>query len=124
MVEAASKCLSLQAPVLLVASDTPYPEPLHAARPLADSFGLALVLTPQASARSLGALDIGLVGAEAAQPLTVCRETSLEFLRAHIPAAHALPLLQAIARGTGPQTLRIDYLPELQLQVDVCPAAA
>jgi hypothetical protein len=124
MVEAASKCLSLQAPVLLVASDTPYPEPLHATRPLADGFGVALVLTPQASAHSLAALDIALVGAAAAQELTVCSEASLEFLRAHTPAAHALPLLQAIARGAERQTLLIDYLPALRLQVDVGPAAA
>ena len=118
LVEAASKSLSLRAPVLLVASDTPYPEPLHATRPLADSFGLAMVLAPQASGTSLAALDIALVSADSA-PLSVCSEASLEFLRAHTPAAHALPLLQALARRTAGQSLRIDYLPALALQVDV-----
>jgi hypothetical protein len=124
MVEAASKCLTLQVPVLLVASDTPYPEPLHATRPLADSFGLALVLTPRASASSLASLDIALVDANTAPPLSVCSEPSLEFLRAHTPAAHALPLLQALARGPGRCSLQIDYLPSLGLQVNVDPVTA
>jgi Beta-ketoacyl synthase, N-terminal domain len=119
LVEAASTCLSLRAPVLLVASDTPYPEPLHATRPLADSFGMALVLTPQASARSIAALHIALVGVDTAQPLSLCNEDSLEFLRAHTPAAHALPLLHALAQGHGMHTLLIDYLPALRLRVDV-----
>ena len=123
LVEAASKCLSLRAPVLLVASDTPYPEPLHATRPLADSFGLAMVLTPQVSAGSFASLDMALVGADAAQPISVCSEASLEFLRAHTPAAHALPLLQALARRRRRDTLLIDYLPSLRLQVDVDPIA-
>jgi Beta-ketoacyl synthase, N-terminal domain len=124
LVEAAAKSLSLQAPVLLVASDTPYPEPLHATRPLPDSFGLALVLTPQATSCSLAALDIALVGPDVAKPLSVCEQESLEFLRAHTPAARALPLLQALARGRGRQTLLIDYLPRLSLQVDVSVNAA
>jgi Beta-ketoacyl synthase, N-terminal domain len=119
LVEAASTSLSLQAPVLLVASDTPYPEPLHATRPLADSFGMALVLTQQALAHSLAALDIALVGVDPAKPLSICNEESLEFLRAHTPAAHGLPLLQALARGHGSQALLIDYLPTLRLQLDV-----
>lgn len=119
LVEAASKSLSLQMPVLLVASDTPYPEPLHAMRPLADSFGLALVLTPQASVASLAALDIALVGADPQVPLSTCAEASLEFLRTHMPAAHALPLLQALARRAARQSLRIDYLPTLVLQVEI-----
>jgi hypothetical protein len=122
LVEAATKSLAMQVPVLLVASDTPYPEPLHATRPLADSFGLALVLTPQATAGSMAALQIELVDAGSA-PLSVCSDASLEFLRAHTPAAHALPLLQALARGAAGQSLRIDYLTGLALQVDVGRAA-
>ena len=125
LVEAASKSLSLQVPVLLVASDTPYPEPLHATRPLADSFGMALVLTPKASARSLAALQIALVADDPAAPCTACEDASLEFLRAHTPAAHGLPLLQALARKGERQSLLIDYLPSLGLQMDVTsPGAA
>ena len=124
LVEAAAKSLSLRAPVLLVASDTPYPEPLHATRPLADSFGVALVLTPQATARSLAALQIGLVGANHEAPISLCEDASLECLRAHTPAAHALPLLQALARRERRQSLLIDYLPALRLQADVAGISA
>ena len=119
LLEAASQCLTTQAPVLLVASDTPYPEPLHAMRPLADSFGMAMVLTPQAGDASLAALEITLVDAQAVPP-SVCTEPLLEFMRTHTPAAHALPLLQALARGaSGRTTLCIDYLPTLAMQIDV-----
>ena len=137
LIEAGSKVLSLQMPVLLVASDTPYPEPLHAARPLADSFGMALVLTPQATAQSLAALHIALVDASGAGPFSTCEDPSLESLRANTPAARALPLLQALAHGRehgrehghghgheqGRQTLVIDYLPALSLQLDLTLAA-
>ncbi len=119
LIEAGSKVLSLKVPVLLVASDTPYPEPLHAKRPLADSFGLALVLTPEASAQSLAALRIALVHSSEAGPFSVCDDPSLESLRASTPAARALPLLQALAREPGRRTLVIDYLPTLRLQLDV-----
>ena len=131
LIEAASQCLTTQAPVLLVGSDTPYPEPLHTMRPLADSFGMAMVLTPQAgdasleapaapaSLASLASLEITLVDS-LETPSSVCTEPLLEFLRAHTPAAHALPLLQALARGApGRTTLSIDYLPTLAMQIDV-----
>jgi hypothetical protein len=123
LVEAAAKCLSMNVPVLLVASDTPYPEPLHATRPLADGFGVALLLAPEESADALAALDIALIDAAgdsaSAQPISRCDGASLEFLRAHTPAAHALPLLQALARGVDAPALSIDYLPSLRLRVGV-----
>ena len=46
LLEAAAQCLSTQAPVLLVACDVPYPQPLHALRPLPDVFALALIVAP------------------------------------------------------------------------------
>ncbi|KNZ32023.1 MAG: 3-oxoacyl-ACP synthase [Methylibium sp. NZG] len=123
LLEAATQCLSMQAPVLLVGSDTPYPEPLHATRPLADSFGMAMVLTPMAADTTLASLQIDLVDAATAPP-SVCSEASLEFLRAHTPAARALPLLQALARDTGNepgQALHIEYLPTLALKIRATP---
>ncbi|MDP3224081.1 MAG: beta-ketoacyl synthase chain length factor, partial [Rubrivivax sp.] len=53
LVEAAVQCVSTGAPVLLVACDVPYPEPLHAVRPVADVFALALVLAPAGGGRQL-----------------------------------------------------------------------
>ena len=55
LLEALTQIAVSGAPVLLVAYETPYPEPLHAKRPLPDAFGVALVLTPAAEAASLRA---------------------------------------------------------------------
>ena len=105
-------------PLLLVASDSPYPEPMHTSRPLPDHFGLALLLTPQATERSLAALTIELVDAQA--PASICSDASLDALRHAIPAAAALPLLVALAQpGAGPQRVVLDYLADTRLQIDI-----
>jgi hypothetical protein len=86
-------------PLLLVASDTPYPEPLHAARPLPDTMGVALVLAPADAAEGAQArLAVELLPSVQAGPVTGCRARGLEDLRRSVPAARALPLLEAIAR--------------------------
>lgn len=105
LLEAAAQCTSMQAPVLLVACDVPYPEPLHAVRPLPDSFALALVLVPakQAGRR----LRVALAGDAAP---TTCAHAGLEALRREIPAARALPLLQALA-GASAAALVLEGLP-------------
>jgi len=84
-------------PITLVAYDLPYPEPLHQVRPIEDLFAVALVLTPQPTARTCAALTItaGQSGVAAA-PM---RDAGLERLRIGNPAARALPLLAAIAAG-------------------------
>jgi hypothetical protein len=116
---ALAQMLTLRAPLLLVASDTPYPEPLNATRPLPDSMGVGLVLAPQSVAdqrRSLATLHVRLLPMTQAGPLTPCREASLEQLRGRIPAARALPLLEAIARH-DPARVVLPTGPQLALQV-------
>ncbi len=93
LLEAAAQCASTQAPVLLVACDLPYPPPLHALRPLLDAMAVALVLLPQAGARTT-ALRLWL---DPATAITRCEHSGLEALRQAIPTARALPLLQALA---------------------------
>ncbi|MEQ1686579.1 MAG: beta-ketoacyl synthase chain length factor [Burkholderiaceae bacterium] len=118
LIEAATSVALSGAPILLVASDTPYPEPLHAARPLPDNFGIALVLSATRSERSLASLSIELV--PGASTPTACTDASLEALRVAIPAACGLPLLQALARGEEQQqTLALTYLPTLTLKVSL-----
>ncbi|MEO8805703.1 MAG: beta-ketoacyl synthase chain length factor [Burkholderiaceae bacterium] len=118
LIEAATSVALSGAPILLVASDTPYPEPLHTARPLPDNFGLALVLSATRSARSLASLRIELTPGRGAP--TACGDVSLEALRCAIPAACGLPLLQALARDEEhAQPLVLTYLPTLRLHVDV-----
>ena len=118
LIEAATSVALSGAPILLVASDTPYPEPLHAARPLPDNFGIALVLSATRSERSLASLSIELVPGQATP--TACGDMSLEALRCAIPAACGLPLLQALARSEEHvQPLVLAYLPTLGLNVAV-----
>ena len=117
LIEAATLVRLGGAPLLLVASDSPYPEPLHSTRPLPDHFGLALLLSPVATDRSLAAMTVSLVGAD--PPLSTCDDASLDALRRAIPAACGLPLLAALARPRAPQQLVLDYLPTMHLQIDL-----
>jgi hypothetical protein len=116
LLEAAVQVVAWQRPVLLVAADVPYPEPLHAVRPLTAPFGVAMLLAPQRGARSLAALTPTLAPASAA--VDGCDDAGLEALRVGVPAARSLPLLQALARG-GTHTAVLDHLPGCPLQVDV-----
>jgi hypothetical protein len=104
-------------PVLLVAYDAPYPEPLLAKRPVRDAFGLALLLAPRSGARALANLEVTLTDA-APEALA---DAGLEALRRAIPAARCLPLLGLLARGARGATV-IEYLggPQLALQVAPC----
>lgn len=101
-------------PVLLVAYDSEYPEPLHAKRDTPDCGGVALLLSAQRSAASLASITVSPSRA----PAEVMGDAAMEGLRQNIPALRALPLLQRLARGTaGPVVL--DYLAPMQLQVDL-----
>jgi hypothetical protein len=115
LLEAAVQCAATSAPVLLVACDVPYPEPLHTVRPVADVFAVALVVAPAGAGRRL---RIGMAGDEA--PGT-CGHAALEALRAGIPAARALPLLQALA-GLAASEVVVEGLSGQSLRV--CVAAA
>lgn len=103
-------------PVLLIAYDAEYPEPLHAVRPVPDAGGIALLLSPVQGAKSLARIEAVLDET----PATPMADPDLEQLRGAIPALRGLPLLAAIAAGhTGPVAL--DYLPPLQLALQVAP---
>lgn len=110
LLEAAVQCAATGAPVLLVACDVPYPEPLHTTRPVADVFAVALLIAPAGAGRRLQ-LDI----APQASP-SRCSDAALEAVRRGIPAARSLPLLQALAgsaaaevvvEGPSGQSLRV-----------------
>ncbi|MFO1293478.1 MAG: beta-ketoacyl synthase chain length factor [Rubrivivax sp.] len=102
LLEAAVQCAHTGRSVLFVAVDVPYPEPLHALRPLADSFALAFVLAP-ARQPGLARLRIGTT----TESETCCLHDALEPLRRQIPAARALPLLERLAAGPGGSAGRI-----------------
>ncbi|MBF5014413.1 beta-ketoacyl synthase chain length factor [Burkholderia pseudomultivorans] len=101
-------------PSLLIAYDTDYPEPLHAVRPIADAFGVALVLAPDANATTLARIDVQLTDA----PATMLAHAELEALRTGNPAARVLPLLDALAARRTTRVV-LDYLDDTRVQVDV-----
>lgn len=120
LLEAVTQAVVEGTPVLLVAYDTDYPEPLHSKRPIPDTLGVALVLSPQPSERSLARLCLNAASCLTDTPADVLEQPDLEFLRQTIPAARALPLLRAIARGDT-ASLAISYLDQLQLAVEIAP---
>ena len=116
LVEAATSVALGTAPLLLVASDSTYPEPLHAKRPLPDPFGVGLLLAPAPGPHSIAALRIQL-GAPGA-PGDRCDDPALDALCGAVPAAAALPLLVALARRR-PCTVRLDWQPGTQVRVEL-----
>lgn len=103
-------------PTLLIAYDSEYPEPLHAKRDTPDCGGVALLLTPERTARSLARIDVNPSTAAAAN----LANGDLESLRCNIPALRSLPLLQMLARGEA-GSICLDYLPPMQLSVNLQP---
>lgn len=101
---------------LLIAYDMPYPEPMHAKRPLPAAFGIALALMPKRSAQSLARIEVSLANA-APDGLA---EPGLEALRRSVPCARGLPLLQAVASGNA-GTVVLDYLVPLSLAIMIEP---
>jgi hypothetical protein len=105
-------------PVLLIAYDAPYPEPLRAKRPVLDAFGVGLLLAPAVTARSLAWIEIE-PGAQAPSPLD---DAALEAVRRGIPSARCLPLLGLLARAER-GTAALEYLDDLRLAVALQPCA-
>jgi len=102
--------------VLLIAYDATYPEPLRAARPVPDAFGVALLLAPAATGASLARVELGLD----TRPGEALDDAGLEALRREIPTARALPMLARVARAQAGEVV-LAYLEDLSLSVEVRP---
>jgi hypothetical protein len=114
LLEALSQLACGARAVLLLAYDADYPPPLYAKRPIPDAFGVALLLVPERRAADLPRLQLTLSEAPAAS----MDHAALESLRASIPAARSLPLLEQLAqRRSG--TVVLDYLETARLAVEV-----
>jgi hypothetical protein len=103
-------------PVLLIAYDASYPEPMHSVRPIPDAFGVALLLAPRASDPRVPHLE--LTWSEA--PADRMAHAGLESLRSSIPAARSLPLLALLARAESGRVL-IDYSDGARIALEVSP---
>jgi hypothetical protein len=120
LLEAMTQCVVEDSAVLLVAYDTEYPQPLFGKRGIPDSMGVALVIAPQSNERSLARLTLDGASFLTTAAADTMDDAPLEALRRTIPAARALPLLQAIAaRQSG--TVTLDYLEPMRFAVGVAP---
>lgn len=115
LLEAAAQCAHGGHPLLFVAADVPYPEPLHAVRPVADSMAVALLLAPPGEAATWV-----LRAAPCAEPVTPCAHEGLERLRRTIPAARALPLLALLATRSAGRVV-VEAADDWRLGLDIRP---
>ena len=58
LLEAVTQSVVDDSPVLLVAYDTEYPQPLHGVRPIPDTMGVALLLAPSSQGSGLAMLEL------------------------------------------------------------------
>lgn len=114
LLEAGAQALATGGNVALIAYDLPYPAPLDTVRPIGAPFAVALLLSPAQTPQSLAKLEIDLT----APPPSPCAAPELEALRQTIPAARALPLLEAVAKG-GTSGFTLDYLDDLALTIQL-----
>lgn len=112
LLEAITHALADQSPVLLVCSDIAGVYPLLEETACTQSFGCALVLSPQPGEATLASLDVTLAPGHA---VVDALPESLDGLRNDNPSADALSLLTLLARGGG--RCQVDAAPKLFLQV-------
>ncbi len=116
LLEALSQLACGAPAVLLLAYDANYPQPLYALRPIPDAFGIALLLVRSDTGTGLPQLQATLSDAAAA-PM---EQPALESLRASIPAARGLPLLERLAQRRAGSVV-LDYLDSARMVVEVRP---
>jgi len=120
LLEAMTQCAVEDRAVLLVVYDTEYPEPLFSKRPLPDTMGVALVIAPRRSDRSVASIALDSGDYMTTSAADTMAEPALEALRQSIPAARGLPLLECIARKQS-RTVVLAYLDGAQCKVEVAP---
>lgn len=120
LLEAMVQAVVEDRPVLLLAYDTEYPEPLRDVRPIPHTMGVALLVSPRPGPRTVARISLPRDAAFTTTPARTMDEPLLEQLRSAIPTARSLPLLQALASGE-PASVVIDYLDGLRLAMRVEP---
>lgn len=106
--EAATQAVFNNEACLLVCYDTAYPMPMHAIRPISDTAGVALVISPRSTNNyQYPGISIGL-------------ETIATPRASDIPALNALPLLRHLAQSKA-GTVNLYYQPECSLAVSITP---
>lgn len=116
LLETITQVVTDQVSTILIAADSPYPEPLHHARPIPDAFGLSMAFSPNQTKQSVAKIQICLTH----EPTTELADPALESLRAAIPAARGLPIITTIAQKQS-KTISLDYLDHTQISVEITP---
>ncbi|BCA55720.1 hypothetical protein W02_28600 [Nitrospira sp. KM1] len=116
LLEAAAQTCVDHRPVMLIASDLPFPFPLYALRPIEHAFSVAILMTPDAGR---GALMQWQIQIGAREPAT-SDPAGLPAGLYRNPAARCLPLLRTLAcRST--ETVVLDYLDNNSVTVSCQP---
>ena len=118
LLDAATQAATESAPVALVAYDHPYPEPLHAKRPILDAFAVSLVLCAERTRLAIAELTLSLAPVEGGT--TPMLNADLEMVRTGIPAGRSLPLLATLAQRSAAELL-FENGAMTQLHVAVAP---
>jgi beta-ketoacyl synthase-like protein len=101
-------------PVLVIAYDAPYPQPLHGARPIDDTFAVAFMLSAPSAAAKGPRIEVEL----SRRLADTLDDAVLEKMRRGIPAARSLPLLRLLAARESGEAV-IDYLEAVTLRAQV-----
>jgi hypothetical protein len=134
LLEAATQAHADQSPVLMLAFDSEYPEPLFTCRPIPDVGGIGFVVSPIRTPRARAALHLELetASSEESSPYrdqharvsaagtTAVAGMSLADISRSIPALAGLPLLSALAKGHLAK-VRLPYLSGQTVAVEVQP---
>jgi Beta-ketoacyl synthase, N-terminal domain len=113
--EACTQAVTSGESVLLIAYDTPYPEPLRSVRPILHSMGVTLLITPHPTPQSVAKVHVSLGQSQVSE----IQNAELEALRQNVPAARSLPLLIAIANKDKYCELALDLFTNQQLLLKV-----
>ncbi|WP_372590765.1 beta-ketoacyl synthase chain length factor [Guyparkeria sp.] len=97
LLEAAMQAVLEHRPVLYVVHDLPFPEPLCQVEPIPEAMAIALVLAPGGASSDDRLELVHTSNCEYCD--NTMDEAGWEHLRASVPAARLLPLLDAMARG-------------------------
>lgn len=121
LIDAAAQTVAEKQPVGLIAYDLPYPEPLNTVRKIGSTFGVAIVMAPTRSDRTIASLTLALEPRN--DPPTPMAVHALEAIRIGNPAARSLPLLEALARGIESRIV-LEYLASRSLALAIAPCFA
>lgn len=115
LLEACTQAVTANEPVLLIAYDTPYPEPLRSVRAILHSMGVCLLISHHPTPHSIAKVHVTL----GQSPISVIKNIDLEELLQNVPAARSLPLLIALASKTKHSELVLDLFTNQQLMLKV-----